>query len=160
MFTNNTLARQGIYTRENNVYCFELLNLINHGVTNINRRSNTKTGMLASLHSHVLDKYSYENSLLLIKVDESFLTSNSFSPLESSNLIFELLPSVQPKELLRILLTRANTCEVFSMFLPKTPKADYFTLGIFPGLDVIVKTDVKIIIARMKLSLPLKACFV
>jgi len=67
--------------------------------------------------------------------------------------------SEQPQELFRTLLTRAKTCELYAAEIPRALKSDFFTLGLFSGIDAILKIELKTIFTELKLTLPTRTFF-
>jgi c-di-GMP phosphodiesterase len=57
-----------------------------------------------------------------------------------------------PKELFRMLLTRAKTCELFALSYYKDQSPDYFTLGLFSGMDAVLETNLEDILKDINLS--------
>ena len=55
-------------------------------------------------------------------------------------------------ELLTLLLVRARTCELLATSARRPDAAGYFTVGLLSGLDVILRVDMTIALARVPLS--------
>jgi EAL and modified HD-GYP domain-containing signal transduction protein len=61
-----------------------------------------------------------------------------------------------PKELFRVLLTRAKTCELFAQSYYNVQSSDYFTLGLFSGMDAVLETKLEDVLNEINLAAPLK----
>lgn len=64
--------------------------------------------------------------------------------------------SKAPRELFRTLLTRAKACEIFASEFYKSQLSDYFTLGLFSGMDAVLEADLSDILEDINLAKPLK----
>lgn len=64
--------------------------------------------------------------------------------------------SSQPNEYYRTLLTRAKTCEFFASRYRESNPDDYFTLGLFSGLDTILNLEMTEIVQEVNFAEELK----
>jgi EAL and modified HD-GYP domain-containing signal transduction protein len=64
--------------------------------------------------------------------------------------------SNSPKELFRVLLTRAKACELYATDFHQDNISDYFTLGLFSGMDAVLEADLSDILEENNLAEPLK----
>ncbi len=68
--------------------------------------------------------------------------------------------SEQPQELFRTLLVRAKTCELYAENITNVRKSDYFTLGIFSGIEAILGIELNVLLSEIKLALPTRTLLV
>lgn len=59
---------------------------------------------------------------------------------------------VQPLELFRTLLVRAKTCELYAKKLKLGNGQDYFTIGLFSGLDAVLNMSLAAVLNEVQLS--------
>jgi len=60
--------------------------------------------------------------------------------------------SSQPLELFRILLTRARACELYASYQKYENPESYFTVGLFSGIDAVMRADKKWLIEKLDLA--------
>ena len=64
--------------------------------------------------------------------------------------------SQQPKELFRTLFVRAKALEIYGSGLPGGKGADYFTLGLFSGIDAVLNLDLETVLEDINLAAPIR----
>ena len=68
--------------------------------------------------------------------------------------------SEQPVELFRTLLVRAKTCELHAKSIKLADAKDYFTVGLFSGIDAVLNLTLETILNEIQLASHIKAALV